>query len=135
MLLNLYVLCGVPGSGKTTYAKQLSEDKTIVKLSYDELRCPSQLEFARLIRKELRNGKSVVADTVNNSVFNRKLILDFIKDIECNKVLVFLDTALDDCLTRNNLREKPMNPNIIKCIHKSFQTPTLDEGWDEIIII
>lgn len=83
----------------------------------------------------LQEGKSVILDSTNLRVNVRAKILQAVTDIECNKVAVFMNTPLEECIYRNANREARLQDFVIESTHRSLQPPTLDEGWDEILII
>lgn len=131
----LYVMCGIPGSGKSTLSKQLAEEHGLTRFSFDEMKCYTTRQFLRPVVVALQEGKSVVMDSTHLRVNGRKVILDAVKDIPCRKVCVLMDTPFDECLRRNANREARVPDMMMESVHRSMQKPTLAEGWDEIKII
>ena len=131
----LYVMCGVPASGKTTFSKQLAETYGLTRFSYDEMRCFDLRDLMKPTIKALEEGQNVIVDNVNNRISGRKQILNYVLDISCKKILIFMDTSLEECIKRNSFRQYPLPDYFINGIHHALQPPTLDEGWDEIIVI
>lgn len=131
----LYVMCGVPGSGKSTFSRKFAEEKGLERFSFDEMQCFRLESFMRPAIEAMREGKSVILDTVNLRVNVRKKVLQAVENIPCRKVVVYMDTSLEQCLYRNAHREARLQDCIIESTYKSLQKPTLDEGWDEIIIV
>lgn len=137
----VYVLSGLPGSGKSTYAVKLATELNAVVHHYDDIpganrkdtMKQSYKEFWKRIREDLSNGNTVIADGIHTSKALRRNMLDAVADIECQKVLVVMNTSLDECIRRNENREKPLSKLCILAIHANQETPTLNEGWDEII--
>lgn len=134
-MLTLYVMCGVPGSGKTTRSKQMAEEHGLTRISYDELRCRHQSEFIRPAVAALRDGKDTIMDSTNLRISERKNILQAVADIPCKKVVVFMDTSLQECMYRNAHREARLLNIVVEGMYRIMQKPTLAEGWDEIIVI
>ena len=132
-MLTLYVMCGVPGSGKSTLSKQMAEEHGLTRVSFDELRCHRQSEFIRPAVAALADGKDTIMDATNLRVSERKNILDAVKDIPCRKILVHMNTPLVECLYRNAHREARLPDHMVESMHRVQQPPTLSEGWDEII--
>ena len=130
----LYVMCGIPGSGKSTLSKQLAEEYGLTRFSFDEMKCYTTRQFLRPVVATLQEGKSVVMDSTHLRVNGRKVILDAVKDIPCRKVCVLMDTPFDECLRRNANREARVSDMMMESVHRTMQKPTLSEGWDEIII-
>lgn len=85
--------------------------------------------------KAIQEGKNVILDTTNLRVNIRKKVLQAVKDISCKKVVVYMDTSLEQCLYRNAHREVRLQDCIIESTYMSLQKPTLEEGWDEIIYV
>lgn len=132
-MADFYVMCGVPGSGKTTHSKKMVEERGLERFSFDEMGCFRLEEFMRPALEAIREGKSVILDSTNLRVNVRKKILQAVADIPCKKIAVYMDTPLDECIRRNANRECRLQDFIIESTHRSLQPPTLDEGWDEIL--
>ena len=70
---------------------------------------------------------------VYNTIKERKTLLDSVKHQD-KKICIWLDTPLEECIEREkNYRKRPIG--IVHAHYRSFEPPTLDEGWDEIIVI
>lgn len=134
-MIELYVMCGVPGSGKSTFSRKLAEEKGLERFSFDEMKCFRLEEFMRPAIKAIQEGKNVILDTTNLRVNVRKKVLQYMEEIPCRKVVVYMDTSLEQCLYRNAHRETRLQDCIIESIYRSLQKPTLEEGWDEIIYV
>lgn len=131
-MVTVYVMCGVPGSGKTTTSKKMTEELGLERFSFDEMHCFSLESFMRPALEALQQGRSVVLDTVNLRVNVRKKVLQAMAGIPCKKVVVYMDTSLDECIRRNANREAHLPEHVIQSTYRALQKPTLDEGWDEV---
>lgn len=135
-----YILCGIPGSGKTTIATQLAQEQDAKLYSYDVIRHDSKLSFfedicALIYEKiniDLSSGYDVVYDAPNHRLKYRKDILNTISDIPCKKICVVLLTSFEECLKRNANREARLPDFVLHDLYNKFEFPTLDEGWDDI---
>jgi len=142
------MMCGLPGSGKSTYAKKNFVGENIVYLSSDELR--EELlgdennqeennkvfeEMERRTISALKSGKSVVYDACNTSYKKRMHLLKQIKRYGARKVCVVVYTDLEDCYKRNAKRKRQVPTWAIDKMLKSFYFPQYFEGWDEIKIV
>lgn len=132
--MTLYLFCGAPASGKSTLSKQMAEQYNAERISFDERNYMRHNQMISPIVEALINRKSVVADSVFTYVKQRKMILDAVKDIPCRKVLIYMTTPLDECLRRNANRKNHLPDFVVESFFHSLQPPTLDEGWDEIIL-
>lgn len=128
----LLVFCGSPGSGKTTLSRKIAEEQTAIRFSFDEMRCFQHKELLPHVIKALRSGKNVVVDALFTREVWRKTILETTSDIECRKILIYMDTPLEECIRRNAQRPYPLPSEFIENIYKSIEPPTISEGWDEI---
>lgn len=141
MLPVLYVMVGLPGSGKSTYAKTLgcpivSSDAVRAELYGNESIQGSAHEVFNIVHKRindyLREGKSCVYDATNLSIKNRN---PWPNIPECRKVAIVVDTPYAQCLERNATRKRKVPENVIARMAKKFQMPTAKEGFDEVLIV
>lgn len=138
--MTLYALSGLPGSGKSTYANKLATELNAVVRHFDDMPGANRkgtngqayAEFWRRIRVDLFDGKTVIADGIHTSRSLRENLLKAVEDVDCKKILVTMDTPLEECLRRNANRKPRLSDFCILAIHASYEQPTLDEGWDEI---
>lgn len=142
---HLIVMCGIPGSGKTTYSKALAQDRDLTRYNHDEL--PGAFEIKKMhevyqkmisdVISDLKAGRNVVMEAMFTVKSRRRELLSSISGVDCHKTILVLNTPLDECLRRNATRtgNARMPDILIHSLFDSFETPTLDEGWDEIIYI
>lgn len=128
----LITLCGAPASGKTTLSKKLAEAYNLIRYSFDERNCIYYEDLIQPVLESLNKGHHVIIDALHNRKSLRKQLLESIIDINCKKILIYMDTPLGDCIRRNAERPNPLPAFIVEDIYNSFEPPTLDEGWDEI---
>lgn len=143
----IIVMCGLPCSGKSTISKELAEQYNATIFSSDELReemfgdindqTHNQelfVELHRRIKECLRNGKSALYDACNINYKRRMVFLQELKNIPCEKICVLMATPYEECLKRNNERERKVPEHVIKRMYCSFNIPYWYEGWDDIQI-
>ena len=133
--MKLIIFCGIPGSGKTTISKQMSEENNYVRISMDEEKYIRHTEMIEPIVNYLKSGKSVIADSLYDLREHRERLLDAVKDVECERICIVIDTPLEESIRRNNTRPEPLPRGLIECIYEHFEHPSMDEGWDEIVHI
>ena len=147
----LIMLVGIPGAGKTTYAKEMVQEvgSDILHVSSDgirkELRPDDdwyhpedngkvyEIMFKRTL-DALANGKDVIYDATNVSRKDRASIIHqcprYVK-IECHIIWAPIET----CIERDATREHPVGKEAIDKMLKRFQAPFYDEGIAEIKIV
>lgn len=144
----LIMLVGIPGSGKTTYAKKyirnyentihISSDKIRKEIFGDEATQGDPSEVFSIMQKRaieaLNNGKSVVYDATNITRQDRVHIISkcpkFVK-IGCHIIWAPIET----CIERDAARERTVGKDVIDRMLKRFHAPYYDEGIDEIQVI
>lgn len=141
--MTVYVLCGIPGSGKTTLANQLAEQHKATVHSIDDI--PNswgkhdidgkfRREWMESIRADLQNGKSVVCDSLALNFASRKWILKEISKFDCEKVLAVKAVPVEVCLQRNKNRGRKLPDDQILVAARLLEPPTKGEGWDRILV-
>lgn len=143
MMVLLYVLCGIPGSGKTTLSTQLAERFSAKLYCYDSLPGANHPKYHHETRQkmmvdiaeDLKCGLSVVCDDCHVTEAQRSEVLSAVSEIQCKKTLIVMVTPFEECLLRNANREARLPDFILYDLKRRYQPPTLDEGWDEIICV
>ncbi len=130
---DLIVFCGIPASGKTTLSKQIAKEHNAIRYSFDKMRCLQHKELIPYIKQSLKDGNNTVVDSTYTLKRARTDLLDAIKDIDCKRTLIFMNTPLDECIHRNTQRKHPVPQHLVEVISSSMQPPSIDEGWDEIL--
>lgn len=155
MTKRLLMLCGIAGSGKSTWAKEYIKDqkrqgKNIVRISRDEIRFSLVGEneeyfsketqvfntYIKNIRKYLEDDITdiVIADATHINANSRKKVLKKLNLSNVIVVAVVFETPVSRCIEQNELREgRECVPRIaIYNMRKHFTTPTYEEGFNEI---
>lgn len=148
--MKLYILCGLPFSGKTTLAKKIAEytkselvafDKLWQQFKKDSLTSINGDEGWRLTRnfakkrvsRILRNNRSVVYDDINVRFEHREELRNIAKEYGATSIVLYLKTPVDVRTERmkNNLVEKKRHDVESKNIKKAltqFEEPKSDEN-------
>ncbi len=142
--MELILLIGIPGSGKSTYARKLRKRT----LSLDAIRqrlygnaniLGKSSETDRELRRQLEAlaaaGKDAVLDATHVSKTRRGRMIRLGRRLGYGRIVgVWLKTPLAECLARNRRRKRHV-PNFVlyKMQHDlERQPPTLDEGFDAL---
>lgn len=141
----LYVLVGLPASGKSTYAKNnlldkaklLSSDAIRKELFNDEThQADNKAVFTTLYnraREYLRNGDNVVIDSTSINKFERARVLRNFEGFDIEKIAIFINTPVKVCCERDLLRSRTVGKDVIYKYKRKFERPTIDEGFDNVI--
>lgn len=141
----IFVMVGLVGSGKSTKAKELSEQYNANIHSSDSIREElsgdvnnqniNELVFQTLhnrAKEDLRKGKNCIFDATNISYKVRMSFLQQLNNIPCEKICVLMATPYEECLRRNKQRTRKVPEYVIERMYRRFDVPWYYEGWDEI---
>ena len=146
----LYILIGVPGSGKSTYAEELYQksEKGIYIVSSDEIRkylygnesCQSNpskvFTLAHcVIKSQLRANYDVIFDATNIYKNNREqLIKEILFEIDkpVRFVAIYFDTPIEECIKRQEYRNRKVPQKVIEKMGRQIDKPIFEEGFDII---
>lgn len=143
----LYVLCGLPGSGKSTWTEHHKDKLNAIIHSSDAIRAElgdvndqskNELVFNILHRRtkeDLFNGTNVIYDATNLTFKSRRHILNQFRHIDAKKVCILFACPWELCLARNYARDRQVPEYAMTRMYKNFQTPTIYEGFDDVQIV
>ena len=148
-MINLYYLVGLPGSGKSTYAKDIAKENGAIHLSSDEIREKYGYDggdaskhndvFTEMFNDTLHylsSGRDVIYDATNVKYKDRISFLDKLRDNgisdDINKKCIVMATPVVECKKNNHKRERIVPEEVIDRMYKSYQPPYYSEGWDSI---
>jgi predicted kinase len=131
----LVLLIGLPASGKSSFFRARFAG-THEHVSGDLLRHggDSRRRQREHVEASLRRGASVVIDNTNATVEARARWLALGRSLGARLVGYYFEASVRDCLARNRQRPDPDRvPDVaIHVVAARFQTPTLEEGFDEL---
>lgn len=146
----IIILIGLPGSGKSTYAKWLlKKNKKMKYVSSDKMReelygdasiqgDPSKIFrlMHKLVKEYLTSGFDVIYDATNVTRKNRKSIIDEVKDIQDLGIEGHVVWApFRECISRDYARERTVGSSIVRKFLLRWESPYFDEGFTKIRII
>lgn len=130
----LFILTGLPNSGKTLYCKQLEiEFDSIFIISANKLRKQGVKEenlFQTMISEAselLIQCKNVIIDMCNMNKHNRKSLIDKLGCLASKIIGVFIYKNFDDCIVNYNKDYEYIYKKL-----RFFNLPDINEGFDEI---
>ena len=136
----LYMLIGVPGSGKSTWAKKMAENSSACWISRDAIRFSMLQEgddyfayedkvmdnFITNIQNAINNNSAIViADATHLTERSRNQVLNRLLLKETIVTYVYFDVPLTTALVRNASREgrAKVPESVIHKMYKSLQKP------------
>ena len=146
----IYLMIGVPGSGKSTYSKQLKEELQCEIISTDNLRNihPDWTETMiwpevyRLNALALKEGRDAIYDATNATPKVRKRFVDEVEKhgVKVEMVAYYFDTPWEECqrrvIKRNDMPgERYLPPEVVESYGNTIIKPTLEEGFKFIRIV
>lgn len=136
----LYYTIGLPGSGKSTWARAqempvFSSDDIRAELYGDASIQGNHEEVFNLLHKRvrecLRNGQSCIMDATNLTPRSRK-----VPNLPAHqKVAVIFETPIEECKRRNANRERVVPEEVIDRMAKKYLPPQAKEKFREIIYL
>ncbi len=146
--LTAYVMCGAPGSGKSTYAKKLAQIENAVIISGDDVRTElygsaeiqgNWVEIWDRIEELVSEscGVPIILDGTHYRKDYREEAIALLRSYGFEKVeVVVMDASLATCLARNFQRvERNVPDYIVKEMHEKLQQSLktiLDEDFDRV---
>ncbi len=133
----IILLCGLPGSGKSHFAKNTIVPSGITYVNMDTLKTAAKCVSAT--NSALKEGKSVVIDNTNVSVANRLIYINIAKknniDIRCLLFTCPLELCKHNSHYRNFVTEGVVSviPTIAyNILNKKYVKPQLSDGFISI---
>lgn len=155
----LFVLVGLPGSGKSTWcngALAMHDKNNYVVLSTDayiEDRAkekgisyndawkdnikPASRHLQETLKKAIEDKKNIIWDQTNLSIKKRKEIIASVPEYYEKIAVVFEVDSLETIFKRVSERhvngQKFISKDVVINMSKTYETPTQDEGFDLIV--
>ena len=148
----LYIMVGLPGSGKSTYAKEFIKDQQVEYLSSDSLRAvfgknesdqsvtPKVFGHIKTkVDEYLRDNKNVLVDATNVNRKERNDYINTAKKYNSKVVVVVFKMDRNGLIARNKKRGdeggRVVPDWVIDKMLNKFEEPDFNEGIDVIIYV
>ena len=140
----LYLMVGIPGAGKTTWAKchtewhYIGSDEIRAKLFGKELTLRGYRKVHRLMMEQalalLAAGQDVVLDSSHLTRRARRKVLQALPP-GVGRVAVYIDTKVPQALRNNRNRQRHVPRLGILYFGRRIVPPTTAEGFDRILYV
>jgi putative nucleotidyltransferase with HDIG domain len=129
----VYLICGLPGSGKSTYIKNIFISNLNV-ISLDsirkELKIKATAEQGLVIntakeraKEFLRKGIDFVWDGTNVTKTTREGLINIFNDYNAEINIIFIQKSLKEILKQNKSREMAVPENVIFNLYRKLEYP------------
>jgi len=143
----LYVLIGIPNSGKSTWTENLKKDTPVEVINMDDIRFQLTGSMSDQSRNKDVFGKAtgkfrqalvagvetIVWDNTTVSRSYRKDLIAESKDHGYQVIAVFFKVSLTEAKLRNSKRDRVVPEDVLDRMHNKLQPPSLEEGFTEVI--
>lgn len=142
--MTIVMLIGLPGSGKSTKAKEYESLGYVIHSSdaiRNELNLHSLNDTQKVfdilherIIEDIKLGKDIVYDSTNLTRKRRMSFLEMIKNFKCIRICEVMLTSIEICRERNSKRisYSRVTDKEYDILIDRFNFPMSDEGWDII---
>lgn len=147
----LYVLIGLPASGKSSFAKITSNNNTVI-ISSDAIReewygdaniqGDNNKIFSTMQKRTVENlieKRDVIYDATNITLKSRSFLTNYqpLRDIRKNISVIGVVFAIPfyECCKRNENRARTVPFDVMNRMYRSFTPPLINEGFDKIVIV
>jgi predicted kinase len=120
----IILICGVPGSGKSTIAGLLAQRTGATLLSTEKFR---RKVYHRLMKElERTESEKIILDGTFYRREWRESVKEFAKRKGIPLLVVWVKSSLQTSLQRDAKRETPIGERAVKIIHAEFEKPEAD---------
>ncbi len=156
--LDIVLVCGLPGSGKSHFARAFFVKSGRKRINRKEIRRHlfemtsfgqrwTEAEFAgndeflvkhverKIVEHFLQNHQKLLLDNTNISRESRKPYLTIAHQSGRSIGAIFLNTPVGQCLQRNRAREDAVPESVIAQLEAEKELPETSEGFREVLVV
>ena len=143
----MYLMTGVSGSGKTTFARDFALKNNLSYLTIDNLYlaiiCDENthehefdvwMMFYRAIEIASRDGADIIIDTNSPTISNRDEIYNWCGHMFSENYMIYIYAPIELCLKNNTSRRRIIPQNELIKMYNDYESPNPDEArkWNKI---
>lgn len=156
--LDIILVAGLPGSGKSYFAKEYFAKENRLRINRKEIRkalhemthfgdpwkesyYEEKNEYLvkhverKIFEQLMTNKEKVLIDNNSVTVDSRKQYIDIARTFQKTIGIVFMNTPIQECMKRNGGRPDSVSPMVISNLYSSLDLPERNEGFKEVLII
>lgn len=126
----MILFIGIQASGKTTFYKSMLASHRLAHINLDTLH--RRHKEAMAIRECIDNKTSFVVDNTNPEIIDRQRYIPLAKKGGYEIIGIFFQSRVEDCIKRNEQRERSVPRLAIPCTSNKLQMPSYEEGFDKL---
>lgn len=126
----IFIFIGLQASGKTTFYENVLACHGLVHINLDTLRRRHRETME--IKVCLDSRKSFVVDNTNPQITDRQRYISLARAYGYEVIGIFFQSRIEDCIKRNELRERRVPRCAIPGTSNKLQMPTYGEGFDQL---
>jgi predicted kinase len=143
----LYVMVGLPGSGKSTKAWEWVKANNFTYVSRDNVRDMLGMNYSTqaenvikrmvccLIEAAFLRNETVVVDATHLTEKSRRYMIELAKRYKAEPLAIVMNTSYETCFMRNSKRDYGRVPiNAIRRLAETATMPKKDEGFSKIYV-
>ena len=125
---------GIQGSGKSEFYRKFLSD-SYVRINLDTLK--TRNKEGQLLKDCIDSGKDFAVDNTNPTKEDRQRYIVPAKASGYRVIGYFMESKLQACIERNNLREgkEKLPAQAIAATSNKLQMPSYEEGFDELYFV
>ncbi|MBR4461030.1 MAG: ATP-binding protein [Erysipelotrichaceae bacterium] len=146
-MAKLFMMTGVPASGKSYVSEKIAKRENAIIYSSDIVRKKLDMDPSSdkqnvqlfdimydMIQEELAKGNNVVLDSTNTYRKYRKPFLQSLSE-ETEVTGVLLMRQIENCLKANSDRDNSIDESVIRMMYEEYDIPLQEDGYDRFEIV
>ena len=135
-MAKMYLMCGISGSGKTTFSKQFAAEHNIKRLGIDDYYAKVNgdeclhvnffdvwIEYFKAIHESEMNNEDIIIDTNALTQGNREQFIEWFPTFEHH--LIYINCEFELCKKNNKSRKRQVPDERMEEMFRTLEIPTI----------